>query len=56
MNEYQVTYSNGAVVEISAWTSEAAEVIAEEEADLYGCAGLSPVRVELLGSQQQVEP
>ena len=51
MNEYQITYSNGVVVEIEAWTPEAAEVIAEEDAELQGWAGLSVVSVELLTSQ-----
>ena len=51
MNEYQVTYSNGLVVEIEAWTPEAAEVIAEEDAELQGLSGLSVVRVELLTSE-----
>ena len=51
MNDYQVTYSNGVVVEIEAWTPEAAEVIAEEDAELQGWSGLSVVSVELLTSQ-----
>jgi hypothetical protein len=54
MNEYQVTYSNGEVAEIEAWTVEAAEVIAEEDAEAQGWTGLSVVGVELL-SPQQVE-
>ena len=32
MNEYQVTFATGEVVEIEAWTPEIAWVIAEEEA------------------------
>ena len=36
MNEYEVTYVNGEVVEIEAWTPELAEAVAEEEADLNG--------------------
>jgi hypothetical protein len=51
MNEYQVTYSNGVVVEIEAWTPEAAEVIAEENAELAGQTGLSVISVELLTSE-----
>ena len=51
MNEYQITYSNGVVVEIEAWTPEAAEVIAEEDAELQGWSGLSVVSVELLTPQ-----
>lgn len=52
VNEYQVTYSNGEMAVIEAWTPEVAQVIAEEEADQHGCQGLSVVRVELLTSQQ----
>jgi hypothetical protein len=48
MNEYQVTFTNGEVVEIEAWTPEIARVIAEEEADLDG---KSVVSVELLALQ-----
>jgi hypothetical protein len=51
MNDYQVIYSNGVVVEIEAWTPEAAAVIAEEDAELQGWSGLSAVSVELLISQ-----
>ena len=51
MNEYQVTYSNGKIVEIAAWTEEIAKVIAEEEADDYG-HGLHVVSVELLTPQR----
>ena len=51
MNDYQVTFSNGVVVEIEAWTPEAAEVIAEEDAEIQGWSGLSVVSVELLTSQ-----
>jgi hypothetical protein len=47
-NDYQVTYSNGVVVEIEAWTPEVAAAIAEEDAELQG---LSVVSVELLTSQ-----
>ena len=47
MNEYQVTYINGEVVEIEAWTPELAQAIAEEEA-----SGLAVVNVELLTSQE----
>jgi hypothetical protein len=47
MNEYEVTYINGTVVEIEAWTSELAQAIAEEEA-----SNLSVVSVKLLASQQ----
>jgi hypothetical protein len=49
MNEYQVTFANGKVVEVEAWTPEIAQVIAEEEADLDGQAVVS---VELLTLQQ----
>ena len=36
MNEYEVTYTNGDVVEIEAWTPEAAQAIAEEDAEENG--------------------
>ena len=49
MNEYEVTFTNGEVVVIAAWTPEAAQSIAEEDADLYGCGGLSGVSVMLVG-------
>jgi hypothetical protein len=48
MNDYEVTYANGEVVVITAWTPEAALAIAEEDGDLYGCAGISAVTVCLL--------
>ena len=47
MNDYEVTYANGEVVVIAAWTPEAAIAIAEEDGDLYGCAGISAVTVSL---------
>jgi hypothetical protein len=46
MNEYQVTFTNGEVVEVEAWTPEIAGAIAEEE------AGQSVVSVDLLTLQQ----
>jgi len=49
MNEYQVTFANGEVVEVEAWTPEIAQTIAEEEA---GGDGKSVVSVELLTPQQ----
>ena len=49
MNEYQVTFANGEVVEVEAWTPEIAQVIAEEEADQ------SVVSVELLTLQPTEE-
>jgi hypothetical protein len=52
MNEYQVTYTNGDVVEIEAWTPEVAQAIAEEDAEENGQSGLSVVSVELLGARQ----
>jgi hypothetical protein len=52
MNEYQVTYSNGEVTVILAWTPEIAEVIAEEEAESHVSPGVSVVRVELLTAQE----
>jgi hypothetical protein len=36
VNEYEVTYGNGEVVAIEAWTPMLAEVIAEEEAESNG--------------------
>ena len=50
LNEYEVTYVNGEVVEIEAWTPELAEAIAEEEAELSG-RPLSVARVQLLARQ-----
>jgi hypothetical protein len=47
MNEYEVTYVNGEVVEIEAWTPIIAQAIAEEDADLSG-RPLSVVSVKLL--------
>ena len=47
MNEYQVTFANGEMVEVEAWTPDIARVIAEEEADLDG----QSVGVELLAPQ-----
>ena len=51
MNEYQVTFANGEVVEIEAWTPEIAQAIAEEDANLDG-RSLSVVGIELLALQQ----
>jgi hypothetical protein len=51
MNDYQVTFANGEVVEVEAWMPEIAQVIAEEEADLNG-RPLPVVSVELLSVQQ----
>ena len=48
MNEYQVTFANGEVVEIEAWTPEIAQAIAEEEANSMGGPVVS---VELLTLQ-----
>jgi hypothetical protein len=50
MNDYEVTYANGEVAVITAWTPEAALAIAEEDGDLYGCAGIAAVTVSLLAS------
>lgn len=47
MNEYEVTFADGEMVEIEAWMPEIARVIAEEEADLNG-RPFSAVSVELL--------
>ena len=58
MNEYEVTFTNGEVVVVSAWTPEAARAIAEEDADLSGCGGLFAVSVILLAcpSWSQLAP
>ena len=48
MNEYQVTFTTGEVVEVEAWTPEIARAVAEEEA---GLDGQSVVSVELLRLQ-----
>ena len=50
MNDYEVTFANGEVAVITAWTPEAALAIAEEDGDLYGCAGISAVTVNLTAS------
>jgi hypothetical protein len=50
MNDYEVTFSNGVVVEIEAWDADVAAVIAEEDAELEGWSGLSVVSVKLLTS------
>jgi hypothetical protein len=54
MNEYEVTYVNGDVVEVEAWSPTIAEAIAEEEADLNGkpLAVASVKLLRLLGSER----
>ena len=52
MNEYEVTFSNGEIVEIEAWTPEAAGVIALEDAELDGRTDLAVAGVELLAAGQ----
>jgi hypothetical protein len=47
MSEYEVTYVNGEVAEVEAWTPIIARAIAEEDADLNG-RPLSVVSVKLL--------
>jgi hypothetical protein len=47
MGEYEVTYVNGEVVEVEAWTPMIAQAIAEEDADTNG-RPLSVVSVKLL--------
>lgn len=44
---YEVTYVNGEVVEIEAWTPVIAQAIAEEDAEMNGQT-LSVVSVQLL--------
>jgi hypothetical protein len=48
MHEYEVTYNDGTVVEISAWTEIIAQAIAEEDAEFDGRPDLSVVSVQLL--------
>jgi hypothetical protein len=50
MNDYEVTYANGEIAVVTAWTPEAALVIAEEESELNGCPGVEPVTVNLLAA------
>lgn len=52
MNEYEVTFTNGEVVVVAAWTPDAAQAVAEENADHYGCRGLSAVTVTLTTSRE----
>ena len=52
MNEYKVTFDNGEIVEIEAWTPEAAGVIALEDMEFEGRSGLSVANVELLTAHQ----
>lgn len=48
MDEYKVTFSTGEIVVIDAWTPEAAQVIAVEDAEVEGRSGLSVTSVKLL--------
>jgi len=48
LNDYRVTFTNGETVEIEAWTPEAAQVIALEDAELEGRSDLSVANVELV--------
>ena len=50
MNEYEVTFTNGEVVVVAARTPEVAQAVAEEDANFYGCRGLSAVSVTLVAS------
>ena len=52
MNEYEVTFINGDVVEIEAWTPEAASVIAQEDAELEGRTGMEVASVQLLTARR----
>ena len=52
MNEYEVTFASGEIVEIEAWTPEAAGVIALEDLEIEGRSGLSVAGVELLTAHQ----
>jgi hypothetical protein len=50
MNEYEVTFVNGEVVEVEAWTPTIAQTIAEEEASSNG-QSLEVASVKLLRLQ-----
>jgi len=52
MNEYKITFTNGEIVEIEAWTPEAARVIAIEDTDLEERPSNSVASVELLTARQ----
>ena len=52
MNEYEVTFTNGETVEIEAWTPEAAQVIALEDAEIEGRTDLSVASVKLLTARE----
>jgi len=55
VNEYEVKYANGEVVVITAWTPEAAQAIATEDADQYGLRGVSAIDVQLLSMPHLLE-
>ena len=46
------TFTNGETVEIEAWTPEAAQVIALEDAEIEGRTDLSVASVELLAARE----
>ena len=48
MDEYEVTLTTGEIVVIDAWTPEAAQVIAVEDAEFEGRSDLSVASVKLL--------
>mgnify|MGYP000957609567 CR=1 FL=1 len=50
MNEYEVTYANGEVIEIEAWTPVVAQAIAEEFAEADGHPNLEVTSVRLLSA------
>ena len=50
MNDYEVTFADGEVLEVEAWTPEIARAIAEEEVELNG-RPLSVVSVKVLRLQ-----
>jgi hypothetical protein len=52
MNEYVVTFTNGETVEVEAWTPEAAQVIAIEDAELEGRFDLTVASVTLVKARQ----
>jgi hypothetical protein len=47
VNKYEVTFTNGEVVEIDAWTPEAAGAIAVEDAEVDGQPSLSVAGVQI---------
>jgi hypothetical protein len=51
VREYEVTYTNGEVVVVSARTPEMALALAEKFAEVHGYVGLTAVSAQLLSLQ-----